>query len=219
MRVKDREKAISLRKKGYSVKRIAQEIGAAPGSVSVWVRSVTLSASQKEKLKKHCHSPLVIEKRRQSRLRNELFKKNTAIEEASKDISILDEKMIRVIGASLYWGEGSKSKIGCARITNSDPVLIKMMMRFFREVCKVPDNKFRAHIHIHSTDSAKQAEMYWSGIIGIPTSQFYKTYTIKSVSSKNRRFTLPYGTVEVGVGDVRLHLKIMGWIEGLRKQA
>jgi hypothetical protein len=49
--------------------------------------------------------------------------------------------------------------------------------------------------------------------------QFYKTYALKSKASKNTRFTLPYGTLEVGVNDTALHLRILGWLEGLKKQA
>jgi len=92
-------------------------------------------------------------------------------------------------------------------------------MRFFKEICYIPAEKFRAHIHIHSVAAVGEAEKYWSNVTGLPLLQFYKTYAIKSKSSKNVRTTLPYGTLDVGINDIELLLKILGWIEGLKRQA
>ena len=219
MKSKKKQLAITLRQKGYSVRDIAQKLDAAQGSVSTWVSSVILSKEQKERLKKKCHSPEVVEKRRQSRLKNEKQKKSVAISEAANTIEKIDQRLLKFIGISLYWGEGAKAKIGTARITNSDPLLIKIMVRFFKEICHVPKEKLKAHIHVHSPSAVKAAEKYWSEVSGIPLNQFYKTYAIKSKSSKNVRFTLPYGTLEVGVNDVTLHLRILGWIQGIKLQS
>ncbi len=218
MKSKMKQKSIEMRKAGYSVKEISEALSVAKGSVSTWVKEVILTPKQKLHLKNKTHSPEVIEKRRQSRLHNEANKKVFAIEVASKEIRKIDQDMLKMIGIGLYWGEGSKRKKGMARISNSDPDLIKMGMRFFREVCEVKEDRFRAHIHIHSHNAVKKAERYWSNVTGVPTSQFFKTYAIKSKSSKNLRQTLPYGTIDVGVGDTKLLLKVLGWIEGVKKQ-
>jgi len=214
-----KEQAINLRKRGLSVNKIAEKLGAPQSSVSLWVRSVQLSHEQTVILKKHSHSPSVIEKRRQSRLANESVKRMAAINTSAKDISHMDKKTLLILGTALYWAEGGKSKLGVARVTNTDPDLIRMTMRFFREVCDVPEDKFRAHIHIHAPEAAERAEKYWSQISGIPLKHFYKTYTIKSKATKNRRFSLPYGTLEVAVNSIGVHLMILGWIEGLKRQS
>ena len=214
-----KKQAKNLRKKGLSVNRIAEKLGVPQSSVSLWVRSVQLSNEQKAVLKSYSHSPLVIEKRRQSRLANESAKRITAINTSADDISHIDKKTLLILGTALYWAEGGKAKLGVARVTNTDPDLIRMTMRFFREVCGVSEDKFRAHIHIHSPEAVDSAEKYWSQISGIPLKFFYKTYTIKSKATKNRRFSLPYGTLEVAVNSIDLHLKILGWIEGLKRQS
>ncbi len=218
MKSKLRQKSIEMRREGYSVKEIADTLSVAKGSVSTWVKDVTLTLQQKLRLKNKTHSPDVIEKRRQSRLKNEFNKKTLAIAEASKEIRKIDKDMLKMIGIALYWGEGGKTMTGMARISNSDPAIIKIGLRFFREICNVEENRFFVHIHIHSVEAVQRAEKYWSNITGIPISQFYKTYTIKSKGSKNLRQTLQYGTIDVGVCDTKLLLKILGWIEGLKKQ-
>ncbi len=216
--VSNRDKSIKLRKKGLSVKHIADKLGVARGSVSTWVKDVILTPEQKLRLKNYTHSPKVVEKRRQSRLRNELLRKNEYIEKAALSIEKIDLATLKILGTGLYWGEGSKSTKGMARISNSDPAIISIMMRFFREVCGVKEDRFKGHIHIHSVDVVEQAEKYWSKVTGVPLSQFFKTYVIKSKASKNIRKTLQYGTLDIGVGDTKLLLKILGWIEGYKKQ-
>jgi hypothetical protein len=212
-------KAISLRQKGLSVRDISHRLNAARGSVSTWVKDVVLSNEQKLRLKYYCHSPEVVERRRQSRLKNEEIKRKKIIDTAAGLVPVLTKENLFVLGVGLYWAEGGKSNRGMARVSNSDPAMIKIVMRFFREICHVPENRFRGHIHIHSQSAVKAAEKFWSDITGVPPNQFYKTYSIKSKASKNKRLTLPYGTLDIGVCDTRLQLTILGWIEGLKKNA
>lgn len=214
----NREKAIDLRRKGYSVSEISDKLSVSNGSISNWVKNVVLTEKQKLFLKNKSYTQEVIEKRRLTRIRNESRKRESIILKHSNEISKIDKNMLKMIGIALYWGEGAKTMNGMARISNSDPSLIKIGMRFFREICEVDNSKFRAHIHIHSIDAVMSAEKYWSDVTGIPISQFYKTYHIKSKSSKNTKNNLKYGTLDIGVCDTSLLLRIIGWIEGLKKQ-
>lgn len=218
MNLKLKEQSMVLRKQGHSVKEISEMLSAAKGSVSTWVRDIVLTPQQKLRLKNKNHSPEIVAKRRATRLKNESDKKALRIAEAAKEIRKIDRDMLTMIGIGLYWGEGAKRTKGMARISNSDPAIIKMSMRFFREICGVQESRFRGHIHVHSPDVVKKSEKYWSDITGVPMSQFFKTYALKSKSSKNLRQTLPYGTLDIGVGDTQLLLRILGWIDGIKKQ-
>lgn len=115
----------------------------------------------------------------------------------------------------MYWGEGGKTNKGMARISNSDPDVIKFMMNFFREIFNVPHAKFRGHVHTFSHLNAEKAERYWSTVSGIPRKQFYKTYSKPSIASKGKRDKLPYGTFQIYVCDTIIFLTIKGWIERL----
>ena len=136
---------------------------------------------------------------------------------AGEDIKKISKHELRLIGLCLYWGEGGKTNHGVARISNSDPAIIKTMMRFFKEICLVEDLSFRGHIHTYSHLNAKLAEKYWSQISGIPLSQFYKSYIKRSVSSLGKKDKLPYGTFDIYVCNTKLFLQIMGQIEKLKK--
>ena len=217
MKILEKEKARSLRKKGYSINQITKETGFSKGSISLWVRDIVLTKNQKKTLSEKGRSVESIEKRRINRLFNENIKRKIIIEKAKKDFTNISQFDLKLIGIILYLGEGSKTTKGTVAVTNSDPAVIKIMARFFREICMVPENKFRCHIHTFENANLEKTENYWSKITGIPRTQFYKTYIKPSSSSLQKRKTLPYGTLDLSVNDTKLLLIIMGWIEKIKE--
>ncbi len=217
MKLAEKERARTLRTRGYSINQIITETGFSKASVSVWVRDIVLTKAQMSKLTERGRSMESIERRRQSRFINEQKKTKIVIDKAKEDILSISLHELKIIGAMLYLGEGGKTRKGMVRLANSDPLVIKIIMRFFREVCKVPENKFYVYIHTFDTADIEKTEVYWSYITKIPRKQFYKTYVKQSVASLHKRKTLPYGTVDVGVNDTKLFLTIMGWIEKIKE--
>ena len=170
--------AIELRKLGYSIKDISQQLRVAKSSVSVWVRDISLTQEQIGKLKGNSYTSQAVEKRRKSRLKSELIKRQLVIDAAKNDISKNTMYELKLMGTMLYWAEGGKTQ-RMVRFSNGDPKMIKIMMRFFRKVCIVQEQKLRGHIHIHPHLDASKAEDYWSKVTKIPSSQFFKTYQTK----------------------------------------
>lgn len=216
MKAKEKKIAIEMRKSGKSMNEIAKKLNIAKSSVSYWVRDVELTKEQRKKLSQKGFSVDAVEKRRINRLRNENNKRELIIDEAKKDIKEVSDYELKIIGAMLYLGEGRKTQ-RTVSIANADPDVIKMIMKFFRKICKVKEEKFRGHIHIHSHLNVKKAEKYWSEVSGIPLSQFYKTYSKPSVATKSKKDSLPLGTFDIYVCDTKLFLTIMGWIEEIKR--
>jgi hypothetical protein len=217
MKVVEKNRAISLRKRGESIGVIAKKIGVSKASVSVWVREVHLTVTQLQILKGKGFSSVVVEKRRRSRLLNEQLKRDMVMKEPGKAISSITKHDLRLIGLCLYWGEGSKTHQGVARVSNSDPAVIRVMMRFFREICLVEEKDFRGHVHTHSHLNISRAERHWAVISGISRENFYKTYAKPSSASKGKKDNLPYGTFDIYVCRTKLFLQILGQIEKLKK--
>lgn len=217
MKLAEKEKARSLRKEGYSINQIVKEIGATKSSVSVWVRDIILTHTQKKKLSENGRSVESVERRRIARLANEQAKRQIIFDNAKKDYKSISQEELKLIGIILYLGEGGKTERGTVRLSNADPAVIKIMMRFFREVCHVSENKFRGNVHTFSHADIEKTEKYWSKVCGIPRSQFQKTYIKNSSASFQKRQTLPYGTFTINVCDTRLFLTIMGWIEKIKE--
>lgn len=218
MKADERDRAIVLRKAGMSLGEISKRLRVSKASASVWVRGVSLTDAQRSGLSLRGRSVDSIEKRRINRLSNERKKRLDIMIGAGKRIATIKEGDLLLIGAVLYWGEGGKAHHGMARVSNSDPAVIKVMMRFFREVCLVPEEKFRGSIHTYSHLNAIDARKYWSEVSGIPENQFYKTYIKPSIASQGKmKDKLPYGTFDVTVCNTKLFLTIMGWIEKIKQ--
>jgi hypothetical protein len=217
MKYTERMQAQSLRRGGLSIGEIAQRLSVAKSSVSLWVRDVPLTLTQRTRLSRNGYSVDLIERRREKRLSNLTATRETIIQRAAQDIKTLSPKALLLVGAALYWGEGGKTVRGGVRLSNSDPTVIAVMMRFFREVCKVPEEKFRGHVHTFSHLNVEAAEKYWAKISSVPRKRFYKTYSKPSIASKGKKDNLPFGTFQIYVHNTKLFFKIMGWIEGLKK--
>lgn len=195
---------------------IASMLNVAKSSVSLWVRDVPLTATQRSKLNKNGHSVDAIEKRRSSRMGKTNLRRNAWQQQAINEAPLLAKSVDWCVGVALYWGEGGKTQ-QTARISNSDPAVIKTMMHFFRTCCAVPEEKFRGHVHTFAHNKAKIAEEYWSALSGIPAERLFKSYVKQSSASLKKRHTLPYGTFQIYVHDTSFFYRMMGWLEYLKK--
>ena len=91
------------------------------------------------------------------------------------------------------------------------------MMRFFREICDVDEEKIKIQLIAHSNVDIGKAIEYWSGLTGIPSNRFIRTCCspIKIIKNKKNRNNLTHGTVHIRINDVKLFFRIIGWIDGL----
>lgn len=217
MKHAEKQEAIKLRKTGMPLHVIAKKLAVSKASVSLWVRDVFMPDGYRERLRQNMHGRDSVEKRRKSRIRNEQNKRDDLIRLAEEEISIMDDERLRLIGCSLYFAEGGKTQRGMVRFSNSNPVMIRIMMRFFREICDVQELKFKGHIHTHSVGQVGPSEKYWSKITGISTKQFFKTYHVPPKSSGQNKKNLLYGTFDIYVCDTKLFLKIQGWTQKICK--
>ena len=219
MKAKQRKRARELRENGFSLREIVVKTGFAKGSVSNWIRDITLTDKQiarfksnqdrgRAKAANHPNSP----KQVWGNIRKQIMESSEReIPEAYSDL------LLKVIGSSLYWAEGYKAAVNMVSFSNSDPKMIALMMKFFRDICRVPNGKFRGVIHIHPHLDRAKAEKFWVAVSGIPISQFHKTQFGVSRASKQKRDTLPLGTFSIIICDTRLQSRIKGWIVGVAK--
>lgn len=213
------QRALFLRKKkGYSYNEILTEIPVPKSTLSGWLRTVQLSKEQErrikltqlEKMQKKWGAQGLGEWNRLKQQREIMDIRAKAREE----VTSLSKNEFHIAGIMLYWAEGSKSK-NEVRLSNSDPSLIRFMMRWFRECCKVPENQFRASIHYHAGQDELAIRKYWARITDIPLNHFYKSFC-KPPGTGHRKHILHYGTMQIRMlrsGD--LFHRITSWRDGL----
>jgi len=212
----EKNRALKLRKQGKSLKEISEEIGVGKSTISLWCRDIELSPTQIKRLRKKMNEGGYIGARAQYRRRLERIKRGK--EWGDKRISNLSHRDLFLSGLSLYWGEGSK-KTRQVRVSNSDPAVINFMIRWFKDIWGVRDERFaiRIGINVAHKGRVKEVEKYWSKVTGIPMEQIRKTTLIRSKSKKNyKNFYEHYGTVRLEVRKpAELYYKIMGSIDAL----
>lgn len=218
MKVLERNKAVELRKQGRTFNEILREIPVSKGSLSYWLRDIVLTPGQLARIQ--YRNDLIKAKFiefNESKKRRSEDKKKEIIDKAIREIDSITVKELKLIGIALYWGEGYKGP-ACsgAEFTNTDPAMIKLMTRWFKEICHVQENRFRIRIQLHNASGADKSKEYWSKITGIPKTQFTKPYIKISPTSKKKSGNLaPYGICSIRVSDINLINKIRGWIKGL----
>lgn len=215
-----RLQAIKMRKGGNSVKQIAQMLGIAKSSASLWVRDVILTVEQLEKLRKR-----EISGREKGRLIGALRQKQARLERMREacevgilEFSNLTERELFITGLAIYAGEGNK-KTRAVRVCNSDPNIISFMVFWLKKFFRLTNDRLRCFVGINEIHREREdvVKKYWSNITGLPLSVFQKTSFKKSINKKiYENFADHYGTLDIRVlQSAPIYYKIMGQIHGL----
>ena len=219
--LRDKEKAIELRLAGKSYGDIKRELGVkSKGTLSVWLRGLQLTPEAKILLQSNSElatrrNLLAFNSERSSRIQSENAEARGA---GLKAIGVLSRRDLLIVGAALYWGEGTKSEAGSSyrslAFSNSDPLMVQVYLRFVREILKVPEAKIYIALHIYESIDEKAAREFWSKCTGLPEDRFTVGYQV-SRASKGIRKTLPYGTISIRVHNRLMFHRVKGMISGL----
>jgi transcriptional regulator with XRE-family HTH domain len=221
----ERNKALELRQKGESIKEIAKKLRIAKSTVSYWCRDIKLTPAQIQRLHKRMIIGGYRGRLKGARMQYERRLKITKeLKKQGEDLlGLISVRDFMVAGAALYWGEGSKKEKQGVRVTNSDPEIIKFMLKWFIHIWGIRKNQINLSIMINKIhgNRVKEIEEYWSKLTKIPLEQFHKTILIKAKNKKNyKNFPTHFGTLTINIKkSTNLHRQIIGMIEGLRRPA
>lgn len=176
-RLEDKRKAIKLREKGFTYGEIRSLIPELPKStLSVWMRNINLSNEALRRLRQKMNEG--IERGRFRAIIVNIRKRKQRDKEVQKLARLEFEKYkgepFFNFGIALYWAEGSK-KFRRFQFMNSDPRLVKIMMRWVEKYLKIPKNELKLRIYIHKLYKNEGCEGFWEKITSIPKSSFLKT--------------------------------------------
>lgn len=213
-----KEKAIALRRQGLSYSEILKSIPVAKSTLSLWLRSVGLSKKQKQRLteKKLLSAKRGAAKKREARI--DIVKKIR--EEAKNEIKKLINKNFWLLGVVLYWAEGSKEKDHNISqpvcFNNSDPRMIKIFVKWLKEIIKISSNDIRFEIYIHGNGDVEKALNFWSKVVSCEKNQikvYFKKHKIKKTNRRNIGENY-YGLLRIKVKkSTNLNRKISAWID------
>ena len=211
-----REEVFTLRKQGYSYNLISARTGISRGTLSDWLSEVEFvpNAEVKERIGRARAASILAQQRKK------LSSFELARKMAETDIHTISKRDLLMLGLGVYIGEGSKTG-GITRIINSNPLIIKLTLKWFREIFGLATSNFRVRIHLYPDNDIPKTLRFWSKQLDIPLRQFQGTQVDRRTGKKMfKRGKLPHGTAHVTVQSqgrpehgVFLQRRINAWIE------
>lgn len=198
-------KALDLRKKGYSYAQIAKKIKIAKSTSYLWCRKIVLSGSAKERIKKRRETG-ILNARKTLKINKEKVIM-TIVKKTKKYLTSLKKYYIfnKLLCSFLFWAEGEKNK-NAVVFVNSNPLMITTFLKLFRTSFNLDDKKFRCLVHIHEYHDDGKIKKYWSDLTKIPVTQFSKSY-LKPHTKKRIRDNYN-GTISIRYYDYKIALEL-----------
>lgn len=212
MKFLEKQRSIELRHNGLSYSEIKNLLNVSKSTLSNWLKNIELTNDQKNRLSKLQTSAYLGAKKNQ--VKSQLHHKQI-IETAKNQAIHLFHDSFFVTGLMLYWAEGSKNS-NRIQFTNSDPLMIKIMMKWFRNYCEIPEEKFRIGLFVHSLHIKEDYLQFWSKITKLPLKQFNRSY-IKPTILSNRKNKLYEGTCAIKINSRDLLSKVTGWLDAAKE--
>lgn len=129
-----------------------------------------------------------------------------------KTILNRSEENLLVAGIMLYWAEGTLKR-DTIDFANSNPEIIRVFLKFLREICGINESRLRAYIYVFSDQNIDKIKEFWEKNTGIPESQFVKPYIRETKGSVERKRRMEYGLIKIRYSDKKLLCIIKKWIE------
>lgn len=148
---------------------------------------------------------------REAKLRRDKVKGKAKLEISNYNITRTEAK---ILSSLLYWCEGSKyPSNNFIAFSNSDVLLIKTFLNLLRLAFHIDESKIKIHLQLHTTHSIKKMIRFWSRLLKVSQSQFYKPTVTKPTQNMKRRNY--FGTCTIRYYNLDLLLTIMGLYEGV----
>jgi hypothetical protein len=205
----EQQRARELRAQAWTLQEIADALGVAKSSVSVWTRGVAFEPSARRsaatgRRPRGSDHPL---------RRRKLAEIERLRVEGVERVGSLTDRELLMAGLGLYAGDGSK-RGGEVRFANSDPRLIRLFCVWLRRFFDVDPTRQRVRLYLHDGLDLQAATTFWAGVTEIPETQFTKPYRATPVQGI-RHNKHEHGCAHVAYGCTRTHRRIMGMMEAL----
>jgi hypothetical protein len=124
---------------------------------------------------------------------------------------------LELAGSVLYKCEGTKLRRNkrypngntfyyAIEFTNSDPVLIKLFLKFLRKIIKVEENKIKIELFLYPDHDKNNLIDRWSKITKVSIDNFQKIIDMKQKNTKYR--PNPLGTCKIRCNGKNIFMKL-----------
>lgn len=210
-KVREKEKALELRKKGYSYADILKEIPVAKSSLSLWLKDVPLTESEKAVLKRRKDANISRGRIRASsanRMRRVVIE-GFEQKDARKMFELHKHDSLFLLGIGLYWAEGAKRNSYFA-FMNSDPDMINLMLLWIEKYLGISKEDVGLRLFVHKAYRDEHNEEFWAKYTGYGLEHFKKTILKPGTALVKRRPNYK-GCIRIEVTKVKYLRKMKYW--------
>jgi hypothetical protein len=205
-KISERHRAQELRAQAWTLQAIAEELGVAKSSVSMWVRDIEFTPNSHGRTAARRRGPNKLERRKEAEI---LYWQ----QDGRRRIGQLSDREFLVAGVALYAGEGAKTN-GAVGLANTDPAIIAFFCAWLRRFFDIDESRLRARLYLHEGLDLAEATDRWSALTSIPQDQFLRPYRARADETR-RRAKHTHGCVTVTYSRSRTHRQIIGLIKAL----
>jgi len=182
-----KSRAISLRKRGLSLRYIENKLKIPRSTLSYWLKDIKLSAKQRKKLLNNWKNGLLNARKKAALWHIEDGnKRRTAIKEDINKFTSglkIDKKTGELLMAMFYLAEGGKTENSFI-VANSNPEILRGIISLLRYLYEIDELKFRCALHLRKDQNEKRLKEFWSKTLNIPEKKFIKTQFDKRTIKK-----------------------------------
>ena len=133
---------------------------------------------------------------------------------SAKDKLSSDEEKLKIAGLMIYWAEGAKistKRRSCTvDLANSNPEMIRLFLKFLREICRVDENRLRVFLYCYADQDIEGIKSFWSNTTKISLDQFTRPY-VRQDFTLEKSGKMKYGLVHIRYNDKKLLLLLDKW--------
>jgi hypothetical protein len=214
-------RALALRQDGWSVNDIAVEVGVARSTAYLWVRHLPFKADSERARHKSERGRAAAQSRWAVRREEREAGRRASRVAGAELVGTLSERELLLLGAAIYWCEGSKAKPWRTRerviFTNTDPALIRLFLRFL-DLLEVPDESVVFRLYIHENADVAAAERWWAQRLDVAPERFLPTSLKRHTVAATRHYVAEtyHGCLAVTVRrSSGLYRRIAGLVHGI----
>ena len=124
-------RAVALREEGWSVNDIAAELGVATSTAGRWLRHLPFDQNSDRARRRRQQGRAKVDGYWARRRQESGARRASELASVSALVGPLSERELTLVGAAIYWCEGSKAKPWRTQerivFTNSDPGLVRLV--------------------------------------------------------------------------------------------
>lgn len=174
--VQEKELATTLRQQGYTYKEILAVVPVAKSSLSLWLKDLPLTKSEKIALKNRKNASIsrgrikvagILRTRRLVREKDQLTEARLVFKKH------MQEPFFHA-GLALYWAEGGK-RTNQWQFMNSDADMQRVMVRWLVHYADIKQVDLRFRLYVHKAYQSELCDTWWATKLDVSPSQFLKT--------------------------------------------